>query len=85
VRHLHLAFKGMDTEEIYDVLISILIAAVNGYDPHYKDKVKLVVEKIDHELSKSQEFTVADVNRYLDIDCDRHIRMLCRVGFLVPH
>jgi hypothetical protein len=84
VRHLHLAFKGMDTEEIYDVLMSLLIAAINGYDPHYKAKVERVVEVIDRELSQKQEFTVADVNRHLDIDCDRHIRMLCRVGFLVP-
>jgi hypothetical protein len=47
VRHLHLAFKGMETEEVYDVLIMHLMTAINGYDPHYKRKVKLVVETIE--------------------------------------
>jgi hypothetical protein len=28
VRHFHLAFKGMEVEEIYDVLMMLLIAAV---------------------------------------------------------
>jgi hypothetical protein len=35
-RHLHLAFKGMETEEIYDVLMEQLVGAVKGYDPAYK-------------------------------------------------
>lgn len=33
-RHLHLAFKGMDAEEIYDVLMAQLVAAAHGYDPN---------------------------------------------------
>jgi hypothetical protein len=38
---LHLAFKGMETEEVYDILMTHLISAINGYDPHHKRKVKL--------------------------------------------
>jgi len=34
VKHFHLAFKGMETEEIYDVLMEQLVAAINGYDPN---------------------------------------------------
>jgi hypothetical protein len=32
-KHLHLAFKGMETEEVYDVLMEQLVTAVKGYDP----------------------------------------------------
>jgi hypothetical protein len=81
-RHLHLAFKGMETEEIYDVLMEQLVGAVKGYDPDYKAKVKLVVDVINHELSKRKQFTVADVNRHLDIDSSRYLRLLVRVGFV---
>src|ERR1035437_6930759 len=31
VRHFHLAFKGMDTEEVYDILMAQLVAAINKY------------------------------------------------------
>ena len=30
VRHLHLAFKGMETEEVYDVLMEQLLGAIKG-------------------------------------------------------
>jgi hypothetical protein len=33
VRHLHLAFKTMETEEIYDVLMEQLLKAAAKYDP----------------------------------------------------
>lgn len=57
-------------------------ATIHKYDPDYKDKVHLVVETIDHELCERKQFSVADVNRYLDIDCHRYLRLLGRVGFL---
>jgi len=85
VRHLHLAFKEMDTEEVYDVLMEQLVRAINQYDPMYTEKVKLVVEAINHELSKRTQFATIDVNRYLEFDCSRHIRLLCRRGFLTSH
>ena len=82
VRHFHLAFKGMEPEDIYDVLMERLIAAINGYDPAYKTKVKQVGEAINHELSKRKRFRGADVRCYLEFDCDKHIRLLCCRGFL---
>ncbi len=82
VRHFHLAFKGMEGAEIYDVLMELLIAAANGYDPHYKQKVKQVVEVIEDELPRQKRITAALVNRHLEFDCDRHLRMLARAGFL---
>jgi len=59
--------------------------AINQYDPKYTEKVKLVVEAINHELSKRTQFAAVDVRRYVDFDCDRHIRLLCRRGFLTSH
>jgi len=83
IRHLHLAFKGMETEEIYDVLMEHLLAAAAKYDPHYTDKIKQVVGVIEHALSGIAEFFAADVDRHLQFNCHRHLRLLCRRGFLV--
>ena len=83
VKGFHLAFKGMETEEIYDILMEQLVATIKGYDPTYTDKVKLLVEAIEHGLSKRKQFSFADVNRHLDFDCNRYIRLLGRLGFLI--
>jgi hypothetical protein len=80
VRHFHLAFKGLETEEVYDILMVQLVRAINQYDPFYTDKVKRVVEIINNGLSKRAHFSAADINVYLDADCNRYIRMLCRRG-----
>ena len=82
VRHLHLAFKGLETEEIYDVLMEQFLKAVKKYDPRYSLKVKLLIEKIEEEFLHAKSFTAADLNDYLDFDSDRYLRMLCRRGFL---
>jgi hypothetical protein len=85
VRHLHLAFKGLETEEVYNVLMEQLVRAINQYDPFYTDKVKRIVEIIINELSKRAQFSCADVNLHLGADCHRYIRLLCRRGFLTSH
>jgi len=84
VKGFHLAFKGMETEEIYDILMEQLVATIKGYDPTYTDKVKLLVEAIEHGLSTRKQFSFADVNRHLDFDCNRYIRLLGRLGFVLP-
>jgi hypothetical protein len=38
---------------------------------------------IDGKLRKRKRFVVADVNRYLDLDGNKYVRMLVRRGFLV--
>jgi hypothetical protein len=83
VRRLHLGFKGMDTDEVYDVLMEQLLKAVRRYDPAYTDKVKLITEIIDEELRKHDQFTAADINSHLDFDSDSYLRLLVRRGFLV--
>lgn len=82
VKQFHLAFKGIETDEIYDILMAQLVATIKGYDPAYTDKVKLLVEAIENGLSKRKQFSVADANRHLDFDCNRCIRLLGRLGFL---
>jgi hypothetical protein len=84
VKGFHLAFKGMETEEIYDILMSQMVATIKGYDPTYTEKVKRLVEVIQNELSEKSSLNFADVNRYLDFDCNRYIRLLGRLGFLSP-
>jgi hypothetical protein len=39
-RTLHLAFKGMDADEVYDPLMMCLVKAIKKYDPYYSDKGK---------------------------------------------
>jgi hypothetical protein len=81
-RSLHLAFKGMESAEVYDVLMGLFLDAAAKYEPDYAGKVKLAVEAINHELSKSKQIRVVDVNRHLEFDSDRHLRFLSRRGFL---
>jgi hypothetical protein len=84
VKHFHLAFKGIGTAEIYDILMALLVATIKGYDPTYTEKVKRLVEVIENGLSTRKQFSFADVNRHLDFDCNRPIRLLGRLGFLRP-
>ena len=82
-RHFHLAFKGMEVDEIYDVLMEQLVAAINGYDPLYKAKVKQVVETIDREVPQcKRRFSTAEIQHYVEFDCRKHLRWMCRRGFL---
>ena len=81
-RSLHLAFKGMDSGEVYDVLMQQFLVAVAKYDPDYNEKIRLVAECIKHELQKYKQIRTIDANRHLEFDCDRHLRFLARRGFL---
>ena len=45
--NLHLAFGKQSADEVYSILAGLLIKVINGYDPCYTDKVKLVVEAIN--------------------------------------
>jgi hypothetical protein len=61
-----------------------LVATIKGSDPQYTEKVRLAVEAIENGLSTKKQFSFADVNRHLDFDCHRYIRLLGRLGFLFP-
>ena len=82
VSGFHLAFKGMETEEVYDVLMEQFLAAVAKYDPAYTEKVKQVVECMEDELSRYKQVRAVDLNRHVEFDSDRILRLLARRGFL---
>jgi hypothetical protein len=79
---LHLAFKGMDAEEVYDVLMEQFVRAAAKYDPNYTFKLQQVVETIDNALSSFPGFHSSDVDRHLEFSSHRYLRLLCRRGFL---
>ncbi len=43
---LHLAFKGMTTEDIYDALVFCFLKAARRYDLHYADQTETAYEEI---------------------------------------
>ena len=81
VRQFHLAFKGKETAEIYDVLIEQLLRAIRKFDPHYKQKLKQIVEMIDEKFAQ-RKFTLAAINRHLEFDAVGHLRLLVRREYL---
>jgi hypothetical protein len=54
IRHLHRAFKGLSTDEIYDVLMEQLLMAVKKYDPAITENVKITAEKIDEVMAHAR-------------------------------
>ncbi len=76
---LHLSFKNMTTEEIYDTLVFCLIRAMRQYDPLYSDKTRQVCEVIDQLPTK---FNESDFSGRVPFDCVRILRSLARKGFL---
>ena len=81
VRQFHLAFKGKETAEIYDILIEQLLRAIRKYDPEYNKKLKQIVEMIDDKFAQPK-FTLAAVNRHLGFDAVGHLRLLVRREYL---
>ena len=81
VRQFHLAFKGKETAEIYDILIEQLLRAIRKYDPDYNLKLKQIVEMIDDKFAQPK-FTLAAANRHLGFDAVGHLRLLIRREYL---
>src|ERR1700760_2193022 len=82
-RTLHLAFKGMDTDEVYDQLMMCMVKAIKQYDPYYSDKVKSTVVVLEGALRNQKKFTAADVTKILGFDAVRYIRILVKRGYLI--
>ena len=89
-RTLHLAFKGMDTGEVYDSLIFCLIKAISRYDPDYHKKVQWVAKAIDKEFHAKRHIDIKNLSEtigepgYSVDDCTRFLRLLSKHGFLAP-
>ena len=43
---------------------------------------KHTVGIINNEFKKRKQFTAVELNRHLDIDCNKYLKLLCRLGFL---
>jgi hypothetical protein len=80
----HLAFKGMDPDEVYDVLMEKLLRAAQKYDPLYSEKVGRVVQILNYDNLVNTRFTLNELNKHLGFDGARFVRVLCRHGFLEP-
>ena len=48
-RTLHLAFLNQSYDEVYNILIGMVIRAIDSYDPEYTAKVRQVVAAIASE------------------------------------
>ena len=83
---LHLAFKQMTSEDIYDILVLCLMRAIDRYDPTYTDKIRKVNQVINESFPKRRgkaiEFTADEITARLGFDCTGYIRLLVRKGFL---
>lgn len=86
-RTLHLAFKQMSSDDIYDTLVMCLMRAIRKYDPHYTSKVRVLCEAVDARFPRKRrstepEFSEPEVSAALGTDSLSHIRMLVRRGHL---
>lgn len=85
-RTLHLAFKGLTTDEIYDTLVMCLMRAINKYDPTYTDKIIKICKVIDEKSTKKQkqpfDFDINTISVELGFDCTSSIRLLATKGFI---
>lgn len=81
-RTLHLAFKQMNADELYNVLAHCLILALNKYDPDYSSKVALIVKTINGELKEKKSFSIEKVTEVCGFDTKTFLRLLRKKGFL---
>lgn len=85
-RTLHLAFKQMTADEIYDALVLCMISALNKYDPGYTDKVKQVCEAISvhrPKRSKAADFSIETLSKSVGFDTTLFLRLLASKQYLV--
>ncbi len=76
---LHLAFKGMTTEDVYDTLVFCFVRAARRYDPHYAEKTRQVCEVL---CDLDPHFTVENVEDRVGFPCTGILRSLVRKGIL---
>jgi hypothetical protein len=82
-RTVHLAFKGMNPDEVFDQLILCMVKSVRKYDPYFHEKVKAVVGVIESEEFHEKKLFTAAVSRALGYDGAGYVRYLAKRLFLV--
>jgi hypothetical protein len=80
-RTMHLAFKTLTTDEVYDVMVMCFLRACHLYDPGYHDKIKQVCEVLNGKAVRRQ-FTAGDITPLVGFDAARHVRLLVGKGYL---
>jgi hypothetical protein len=83
-RTLHLVFKGMTADEVFDQLMLCMVKSVRKYDPFFHEKIKTVVGIIESDdFHEKKFFTAAHVTRHLGYDAACYVRYLAKRLFLV--
>ena len=82
-RTLHLAFKQLSTDDVYDVMVLCFLRTISRYDPHYADKVRLVCEEIDGYFETHAHCTVEAISGAVGFDALSCLRLLVRKQYLV--
>lgn len=80
-KSLHLSFKQMTTDDVYDVMVLCFLSACKKYDPKYSQKVQQVCEVLDEKFPSGQ-FTTEAVAKHLDFDATKYLRLLAGKQFL---
>lgn len=85
VRRLHLAFKGMPPEEIYDTLAGLMTEAITRWDPDYSEKIRKVIECIPSlEKENGGLIRANDVTEAVGFDAVRYCQRLAGYRYLEP-
>lgn len=80
-RTLNVAFKGMEVEEVYNIMCGCLIKALQKYDPDYVKKMKEVIEAINS--LNGAPFTSKQITKLVDFQAMRICKKLIARGNLV--
>jgi hypothetical protein len=79
---LHLSFKNVTTESIYDTLVFCFVRAARQYDPRYAQKTKEVCEVIPELQGSHAVFTTEQLEARVGFPCDRILPSLARKGLV---
>jgi hypothetical protein len=77
---LHLAFKNQSADEVYNIMASFVMRAVNKYDPYYTDKVREITAAITSKIKPEKQFKPEDLK--LSFNPAQQLHWMVKKGFL---
>lgn len=82
-RNLHLAFKGVENDEIYNILVGCLLQAIEKYDPGYADRCHETIRGINQVSdSNKPEISLDLLEESLGFSPLPYLKLLKKKGFL---
>jgi len=81
-RMLHLAFKEMTSDDVYDVMAECFMRATRKYDPLYTKKVSQLCKVINGKYRFRKDFTTDDLSASVGFNTSRILRMLVGKHYL---